>query len=470
MFYGRKNELSALSNEVAKPNAKAKVLVMTGRRRVGKSTLVQQFSTQAKGLQFFQLTGIPPKRQNRMKTELNNLASQIAVTFSVPKPILHDWNDAIQAIGVYVKQGNCILLIDEINWFGKTHDDMAGTLFALWEQTLRHITGLTLIMTGSLAGWIHQNFIDNTGWYGRISWHEKLQPLKLKDNLQFIPASKAKRLSNHEKMSFMLVSGGIPFYLEQYDFSQSFDSNIQRLAFSPQGYFFTEFDILMADLFRAKAERVETILRFLNSQKRTIGEIAAHLNQDKANGHLYNHLNMLTDSAFITKTLHWDVNKGVRVEHDGYYYISDPYLRFYLKAIAPQAEAIRKGQGKAPKNLSSLLGLQFEHVMRNNVDIIYRALNLLPESVIHADRYIGKDLEIDFLIETSRSWYIVEMKYYQGEVPQKVSHELKQKIERFGMPKNKSIKTLVLHVNGASKGLEQSEYVDFAENIFDHIH
>ncbi len=469
MFVGRNSELKSLKSAVAKPGGKATVIVLTGRRRVGKSTLIEHFAEKQKSLSFFKITGTPPKKVNRTKVELSALATQIATTFQAPKPVLHDWNDAIFALKNYLQQGDCLFLIDEVNWFAKTHDDPSGTLFTLWETHLKHVKGLTLIMTGSLAGWIQQNILENTGWYGRISWQHILNPLPLTDTLKFIPAARRQRLSNHEIMSYALVAGGIPFYWERFDFTQSFAHNIQRLAFTSDGYFYSEFPTLMKDLFRSKAERVETILRFLSSQRRSATEIALHLGLDKPNGYLYQTLEMMEKSAFISTTYPWDLKTGKRSDYDPCYYISDPYIRFYFKAIEPQLRQIARGNGRAPANLDSLLGLQFEHVMRNNIDIVFRALRINASDVLDYDRYLGQELEVDLLIETRRSFYLVEMKYFARKVPAKIAKDIRQKLERFGLPRNKSVRSAILHVNGVAESLESNEYIDICECVMDHL-
>ncbi|NQZ08505.1 MAG: AAA family ATPase [Algicola sp.] len=469
MFLGREIELSGLADAVAKPGGRAKVIVLTGRRRVGKSTLIEQFSSAQKKLSFYQVTGKAPQKENRKINELKHLSYQIQSTFDVPRPVLYEWDDALYAMASYVKGGNCILMIDEMNWFGKTHDDMPGSLFTLWELKLKGIKGLTLILTGSLAGWIQQYIIENAGWYGRISWQHTLQPLPLKDALAIIPKAIRTRLSNHEKMRFILTAGGVPAYLEQFDFHQPFDLNIQRLAFSQEGYFYNEFDILMTDLFRSKAQRIEDILLFLNTKIRTANDISQHLKMNKPNGYLYETLEMMEKSAFIASVKKWDLKKGKRIDRDPYYFICDPYLRFYLKAVLPQKDQIAKNIGKIPSNIDSLLGFQFEHIVRQNINVVFAALRISASDVTYYAPYNNSGVQIDLLIETNRSFYLVELKYYAGLVPGRVITDIKQKLDRFGLSHNKSVKTAIMHVNGAEDAVINSEYVDFCENIFDHL-
>jgi AAA+ ATPase superfamily predicted ATPase len=176
---------------------------------------------------------------------------------------------------------------------------------------------------------------------------------------------------------------------------------------------------------------------------------------------------MLSEMEFIATAFERNIKAGKDAKRDPYYYICDPYIRFYLKAVLPQKSNIKKGLGAPPKNLDSLLGLQFEHVVRQNMDIVLRALNVKTEDVIYCDRYMSSDYEIDLLVETRRSFFIIEMKYYSGEVPQNISKQMENKLDRFGTPQQKSVKSVVIHANGVSHGLQNSDYVDMTIDIFD---
>lgn len=155
MFIGRKKELKQLSEWTVKKQAK--VIVFTGRRRVGKSALIKYFGEHQKK-PYDELIGQPPGKNNRQSVELANISQQISDTFNTHRPMLTDWEQALSVIAQCVEGGNCILMIDEINWFGKTALNMSESLFTLWESKLKMLPSFTLILTGSLAGWIDDNF------------------------------------------------------------------------------------------------------------------------------------------------------------------------------------------------------------------------------------------------------------------------------------------------------------------------
>ena len=467
LFTGRKKELKQLSEWASKKEAK--VIVSTGRRRVGKSCLIKYFGENQKKA-YYELIGQPPGKINRKSAELANISQQISDTFNTHRPILKDWEDALNVIADCVKDGNCILMIDEINWFGKTATNISESLFTLWESKLKMLPSFTLILTGSLAGWIDDNFSKSTAWYGRIMWQPILHPLSLNEALSFIPVSKRKRMTPWEQLSYSMIAGGIPQYLEVLNYSKTIEDNLISLAYSQSGYFFNEYEQLMRELFRAKKTKINKILELLRDKNCTADEVAKGLALSKANGDLYADLEMMEKSFFIDVEEQWDITTNKVSSRNKKYYISDPYLRFYHKAIFPYKNKIEKSVATLPKNLESLLGFQFEYVMRQNIDLVFKIVGVNSQDVEHYSPYSRSGLKIDLLIQTKRFFYIVELKFKKGLLDSSVVRNMKQKLARFGIPqKGKSIRTAIIHVGGVEDCVGESEYIDVCENILDHI-
>ncbi len=467
MFVGRKKELKQLSEWADKKQAK--VIVLTGRRRVGKSCLVKYFGeNQTKP--YYELIGQPPGKNNRKSAELANISQQIADTFNTHRPMLHDWEQALDVIADGVKGGNCILMIDEINWFGKTALNISESLFTLWESKLKQLPAFTLILTGSLAGWIDDNFSKSTAWYGRIMWQPILQPLSLSEALSFIPLAKRKRMTPWEQLSYSMVAGGIPQYLEVINYSKTIEENLLNLAYASSGYLFNEYEQLMRELFRAKKTKINKILASLGDKNCSADELAKGLLLSKANGDLYADLAMMEKSAFIDVEEQWDITSNKLLSRNKKYYLSDPYLRFYHKAILPYKNKIEKSVAALPKNLESLLGYQFEYVMRQNIDLVFKILGVNSQDVEHYSPYSRVGIQIDLLIQTRRFFYIVELKFKKGLLDISVVNNMIQKLDRFDSPQTgKSIKTAIIHVGGVEDCVSESEYIDVCENVIDYI-
>ncbi|WP_199438538.1 AAA family ATPase [Vibrio owensii] len=466
MFAGRKKELKTLEKNYSRKGERAKLIVYKGRRRVGKSTLIEFFMANV-GMKHFKIIGQPPAKVNRTTTELSNFAQQLSDQFNIQKPAFADWDAALSMLGDLVAEGNCILMIDEINWLAKTHPDITTVLFTLWENKLKHVKGLTLILTGSLAGWILENLSESAGWYGRINLDETLYPLPLQDALNVIPENIRKRTSKAEQIRYSLVCGGIPSYLQSFNYSETLEDNLQRLAFSPSGELFREYETLMNDLFRAKGTRIKQILEALSKGNLSAAEIAKKLKLQKPNGHLYDDLLMMQHSSFITPLYKWNFKEGGLVEYDPVYVITDPYLRFYYKAIKPNIKTNAKKPVPLPANLDSILGLQFEYVMRENIELLYNALGLTEAEIINAAPFQTTGLQIDWLIETKRYFYIVEFKFQAKQLGSSVLRDMDKKIHKLDIPHNKSVRTAIVHVNGAEDRVKESAFIDYLIDLCD---
>ena len=105
--------------------------------------------------------------------------------------------------------------------------------------------------------------------------------------------------------------------------------------------------------------------------------------------------------------------------------------------------------------------------MRENPKLVYQALSINSEDVIKMAPYQTKGLQIDLLIETRRYFYIVEMKFQLTPLAMDVVSSMKDKLERFPCPANKSVRTAIIHVNGAQEKVENSDYIDICCNLSD---
>jgi hypothetical protein len=162
------------------------------------------------------------------------------------------------------------------------------------------------------------------------------------------------------------------------------------LAYSRSGYLFNEYDQLMRELFRAKKTKIDKILGALGDKNRTEDEIAKGLSLSKANGDLYADLVMMEKSFFIDVEQPWDISSNTVSSRNKKYYLSDPYLRFYHKAILSCKNKIEKSVASLPKNLALLLGFQFEYVMKQNIALIFKILGINAQDVEHYALILGQ--------------------------------------------------------------------------------
>jgi len=145
-------------------------------------------------------------------------------------------------------------------------------------------------------------------------------------------------------------------------------------------------------------------------------------------------------------------------------------LRFFLKYIEPNRSKIEKGFFReihlsSFPGWSSLMGLQIENLVLNNRLIILEQLKIPPDIVINDGVYFqhktlrNPGCQIDYLIQTKLSeLYVVEVKFHKAALDSSVISEVRDKIKRLVQPKNFSIRPVLIHVNGISEAVEESDY------------
>lgn len=467
-FIGREQELAELESTWRLPGAK--LVVIKGRRRVGKSRLAREFARRHPSMAFRYLTGLPPAEASSGPAALEHAAGQLARAFKIPPLRPQNWDDLLWLMADQLAGGNAILVLDEINWLGRWDPLFSARLWAVWETSLSQLDNLMLVLSGSLAGWIDDKFSSNTGYLGRISRNMTLDELPIRDALRFFGARRS-RISLHEQLQILLITGGIPRYLEEIDPRQSAQENIHRLCFTSSGLLFLEYDQLMNDLFQRSNQICRAIIEALADTPLTLEELRMKLGRQRS-GVLSDYVENLEKGGFLMRFHTWDPRTG-RPSNRYKIRIIDNYVRFYHKAIQPASEQVRSGMARLPPNLHGLLGLQFENLVLKNRRLLLQALGVDVGELVREGPYFQENTfkhagcQIDYLVQTRYSLYVVEIRFSHNPITGEVVRDVQRKIDALVTPRNLSIRPALVHVNGVADSVMDADYfdriVDFAD-------
>ncbi len=473
-FIGRTEELATLRRFFTKKTAS--LLVVRGRRRIGKSRLIEEF---AKPYHFYSFSGTPPTEKTTAQSQRDEFASQLGKQ-GLPKIIAQDWNDLFWMLAEKAKEGRVVILFDEISWMGSADSDFLGKLKNAWDLHFKKNDQLILILCGSASSWIEKNILSSTGFVGRISLTLTLGELPLKDCQQFW-GKKNAMLSPMEKFKILSVTGGVPRYLEEIDPTLEAEMNIKNLCFSQGALLVDEFDRLFQSVFLTKSDFYKAIVESLAMGPKEFIEICEVLHKEPS-GRMLDYLAELELSGFIKKDHTWDLKTG-QDKRMSRYRLSDNYLRFYLKYIYKYKQKIERHsfEFKSVSSLpawDSILALQFENLVLNNRPYIWKMLEIKPDDIVSENPFFQKKTmrqagcQIDYMIQTrGGSLYVCEIKFFKNPVSgSKIIEEVTQKIARLNRPKGLSCRPILIHANGVHENLVAADYffktIDFSE-IFD---
>ncbi|MCE5293247.1 MAG: AAA family ATPase [Chlamydiales bacterium] len=460
VFLGRKEELNRLSR--LRRLKKASLVVIKGRRRVGKSTLVQEF---AKEKRVISLSGLPPAPGFSQQKQRDEFADQLCVQLGLPRVSFITWSDAFRFLSSQMGDEEIVVLFDEISWMGGLDPSFLGSLKTWWDQEASKKQGLILILCGSISTWIEKNILCSTGFVGRISLVIHLKPLPLQESVLFL-RKKGFSGSIYEVLKILSVTGGIPWYLDLIDPKETADQNIYELCFESASQLKNEFQTIFHDLFERKGDVYRKILQTLVDGMKTQKEIREELNLEEG-GTLSEYLKNLVGAGFVSDHYHWTFKKGA-LGKQNLYRLSDCFLRFQLKYVEPVRELIEQGSykkaatGKLP-GWDAVMGFQLESLLLSNREFLLHTLGVDPATVLRDNPYLQKatgrkkGCQIDYLIQTTMNSFIVcEFKLSKNELPSSLINELKEKCDNLSIPRGFGKVPALFHIGGVSPKIEES--------------
>ncbi len=484
-FIGRKPELQRFQQ--LKVKNKASLVIVRGRRRIGKSRFIEEA---AKKDLFFKFAGLAPDEKVTAEDQRKNFAFALIKHFQVPLPDSSDWNHLFFNLTHCISQNlaentagkknkKIIILLDEISWMAQDDPTFLPKLKNSWDDDLSKIPGLILVLCGSVSSWIEKNILSSTGFLGRIHETLCLEELSLEESLLLL-SQQGFEGSSFEKLMVLSVTGGVPWYLEQFIKGLNASAHLRHLCFSSGGLFVLEFERLFHDLFGKRAQLYATLVQALINGPKTYQGLSEETGYPSS-GALSEYLDDLVISGFLRKENSWAIQTGVE-KSIVQYRLKDNYLRFYFKLIRPQLNAIKNNRMTNQvildlKGFSTFLGFQFENIVLNNRSLIFKALGLKPEEILMDNPFlqratkIQEGCQIDWLIQTrTQALYVCEMKVTRSSISSSVMTEVKEKIRKLKTPKGVSCMAVLIHFGEIPELIKDEGYFYQCINFEDYFY
>jgi len=464
-FIGRKTEINRLKGLLSKNSGS--LIVVRGRRRIGKSRLLAEFGKEMKSFFF---SGDPPERRTTAQSQRDIFVQQLQRA-GIPGVKSDNWGNLFWYLSKHTQEGRILIVLDEISWMGGKDPFFLGQLKTAWDMYFSKNPHVIIALCGSISSWIEKNILSSTGFLGRITIDLVLEELPLHAcNAFWHP--KETRIASYEKFKLLSITGGVPLYLEQIRPNLPAEQNIRDLCFTKGGLLVREFDEIFSDLFSHSKGIHKQIVTCLASGPKEPIQICKELG--KSQGGLYSqYLDELVKSGFIKRDFIWDLKTGKQRKLSRYR-LSDNYLRFYLKYIAPTRVKIEKGSVSASmlNNLpgwEGIMGLQFENLVVHNFKALWKMLHISEEEVVMDGPFFQSatirqpGCQIDYMIQTRfHNLYLCEIKFSKNPIGKKIIEEMEKKIKCLKLPKRFSVRPVLIHVNGVEESVLDEAYFDKA--------
>lgn len=317
-FIGRKNELHTLNTEY---NRNSSFVVIYGRRRVGKTTLIKEFLKNKTAFYYLATEELESQSMKRLanviaRTTKNTLLQKIEFT---------DWLDLFQLIADYKPEEKKVLVIDEFPYLVRTNSAFPSILQNAWDEFLKD-SNVMLILSGSLIGMMQKHALSyDSPLYGRRTAQMRLTPLSFTSiyetqNLPFEPA-----------VEQFALTGGVPKYLEFFEDGRPLEEQLKDAVFSKNGFLYEEPNFLLKSE-SLTAVNYFSIIKTIADGNHKLGKIASALGQESSS--LTPYLSTLSDLGFIEKRTPI-TEKNPEKSRKGLYFIANNFLRFWFCYVYP---------------------------------------------------------------------------------------------------------------------------------------
>ena len=356
MFVGRDAELDALERLYRKRGFQ--MAVVYGRRRIGKTTLIDRFA-RSKNALFF------TAQQKSAAQNLALFSQEVYRYFQQPSETgaFATWGAAFDYVARKATEldGRFLFVFDEFPYAAEAEPSLPSTLQVAIDHKFKEGESF-IILCGSNEGFMESEVLGRKSpLYGRRTSQIRLAPLDYLDAAKMIPGT-----SVEDKVRYYSTFGGTPYYIEQIEPERPYEENVAELFFDISGLLYEEPLMLLRQELREPA-LYNSILDAIGSGANRPKEIAERAGVPADSMSKY--LATLENLGIVAKSIPFGENPTT--SRKGIYSLKDPLFAYWYRFVSSNVGAIEAGAGKAVAQatafgdrLSTYVGIQFEEICR----------------------------------------------------------------------------------------------------------
>lgn len=411
---GRKRELAELQKYY--DSGKPEFVALYGRRRVGKTFLIEQFFANKYS---FKVSGVVEG-----DAEVQYSAFNIAMReYGYEGRFSTDWMLIFNQLGKMLdkkirKKRRCVIFVDELPCFDTPKSKFVKALGHFWNTWCSTHNEVMLVVCGSATSWMVKNIIDNHGGlHNRITHEMHIHPFTLNETEQMLK-SQGVQWDRLAIAQMYMAIGGVPYYISLVERGESVAQALDRMFFGEEAVLRNEYERLFSSLFKEPAPYI-AILDFLSTCKEGVSrERIAEAIKKQDGGHLTEYLNNLQRCDFVR---YYSVKgrNGLR-KTGGLYQITDFFIVFHNTFLKNRTtNASYWSQHLNTPKINTWNGLAFERLCMAHITQIKHALGIdriATEYFSWRSKQSEEGAQIDLVIERAdRVTNVCEIKYSEGD-------------------------------------------------------
>lgn len=426
MFIDRTNELATLEKEYGKKEAS--FVVVYGRRRIGKTTLIRHFCEDKRSLYFLATEENETENRNAFKALIaESFENELLRSASV-----NDWMPLFRLIAEESEKERIVLVIDEFQYLGKANKAFPSVMQKIWDEILRE-SNIMLIICGSLINMMTTQVLNyDSPLYGRRTAQIKLKQIDFSYYKDF-----DKTLSLEDQILQYSVTGGVPKYIELFGKGIDIYDAIRNNILSTNSFLYAEPEFLLQKEV-SEIGSYFSVLKTIAAGNHKLGKIATTLEVSQTS--LTSYLKTLVDLDIIEREVPI-TEENPEKSKMGLYRIKDNFIEFWFKFVYPNRSLLESGQteyveDKIRQNfIDNHVAYVYEDICRSKV------WSLLSDdlSFNRVGRWWGsKDVEIDIVAYDAMGKDIIfgECKYSKHQKGMDVLKSLQDKARSVDWNKN----------------------------------
>lgn len=469
MFIGRSYELQQLEDKYK--TGKSELAVIYGRRRIGKSSLVDKFA-ENKG-HFYKFEGIEGGNTKAQMASFVKIMGKYVDDSFLGKIQFDSWHTVFDYLTEKLvvnkkRKKKLLLFFDEVQWLAVRRSKLIGTIKYFWDNYWKKMN-VMLILCGSIASFMIKQIIHSKALYGRITLEILLKGLLPDEAAQFFRNKRSKE----EILKYLLVLGGVPRYLEEINLNRSFNQNINTLCFSKNGLMVDEIDKIFYSQFK-EAETYRKIVSVLKGKLLTFKEVAKKTGIPSG-GSLKNALELLINAELVDFYISMDKGWNSKFKK---YRLGDEFLVFYFKYIEPNIRLIKTSsqarlfEKVSQESLEVWLGFAFERFCLKHSAYLAEIMGFADEMLL-ASPYFRRGeagFQLDLVYKRAdRVIVACEIKYHSEKITTKIIPGMEKKCAAMTIPRGCTLEKALISLYGPDEALGNSGYFNHFVTLEDII-